>query len=253
MDPSLLVREKPSDSLELYWTTTIDCGCTSPHFRIQTDGPDLLGRNEVRVFRFGANTTTADPYTNSLRIDRVCTIAAILDLVRHLGITEEGLCADQSPSPFFRPSAVMADDTARSNLIRTVQETFKTLKPDLRPSQEQITIEHHPIIDILPFRTLRRNLITRQHDIDEDEFFEDMLSGLVCWGGAGMGKRDRQVSTGYASTGTPWDVRSWEGKLWFLKKYWALLGGEDGELVRQSEWWRSIRGDESEQENMWLG
>ncbi|GLB21885.1 hypothetical protein AtubIFM61612_002435 [Aspergillus tubingensis] len=129
----------------------------------------------------------------------------------------------------------MADDTARSNLIRTVQETFKTLKPDLRPSQEQITIEHHPIIDILPFRTLRRNLITRQHDIDEDEFFEDMLSGLVCWGG------------------TPWDVRSWEGKLWFLKKYWALLGGEDGELVRQSEWWRSIRGDESEQENMWLG
>ncbi|OJZ84341.1 hypothetical protein ASPFODRAFT_166048 [Aspergillus luchuensis CBS 106.47] len=250
VDPSLLVRDKPSDSLELYWTTTIDCGCTSPHFRIQTDGPDLLGRNEVRVFRFGANTTTADPYTNSLRIDRVCTIAAILDLVRHLGITEEGLCADQSPSPFFRPSAVMADDTARSNLIRTVQETFKTLKPDLRPSQEQITIEHHPIIDILPFRTLRRNLITRQHDIDEDEFFEDMLSGLVCWGGAGIGKRDRQVSTGYASTGTPWDVRSWEGKVWFLKKYWALLGGEDGELVRQSEWWRSIRGDESEQENM---
>lgn len=253
VDPSLLVREKPSDSLELYWTTTIDCGCTSPHFRIQTDGPDLLGRNEVRVFRFGANTTTADPYTNSLRIDRVCTIAAILDLVRHLGITEEGLCADQFPSPFFRPGAVMGDDTARSNLIRTVQETFKTLKPDLRPSQEQITIEHHPIIDILPFRTLRRNLITRQHDIDEDEFFDDMLSGLVCWGGAGIGKRDRQVSTGYASTGTPWDVRSWEGKVWFLRKYWTLLGGEDGELVRQSEWWRSIRGDESEQENMWLG
>ncbi|KAI3082961.1 hypothetical protein CBS147353_2556 [Aspergillus niger] len=253
VDPSLLVSDKPSDSLELYWTTTIDCGCTSPHFRIQTECPDLLGHNEVRVFRFGTNTTTADPYTNSLRIDRVCTIAAILDLVRHVGVTEEALCADESLSPFFRPTAVMVDEAAKRNLIRTVQETFKSLKPDLRPFQEQITIEHHPMIDILPFRTLRRNLITRQHDIDEDEFFDDMLSGLVCWGGAGIGKRDRQVSTGYASTGTPWDVRSWEAKVWFLKKYWSLLGGEDGELVRQSEWWRSIRGDDIEQENMWLG
>ncbi|RDK40671.1 hypothetical protein M752DRAFT_337180 [Aspergillus phoenicis ATCC 13157] len=200
VDPSLLVSDKPSDSLELYWTTTIDCGCTSPHFRIQTECPDLLGHNEVRVFRFGTNTTTADPYTNSLRIDRVCTIAAILDLVRHVGVTEEALCADESLSPFFRPTAVMVDEAAKRNLIRTVQETFKSLKPDLRPFQEQITIEHHPMIDILPFRTLRRNLITRQHDIDEDEFFDDMLSGLVCWGGAGIGKRDRQVSTGYAST-----------------------------------------------------
>lgn len=31
----------------------------------------------------------------------------------------------------------------------------------------------------------------------------------------------------------------------FLKKYWALLGGEDGELIRQSEWWRNIRGDDT--------
>ncbi|GKZ23195.1 hypothetical protein AbraIFM66951_000717 [Aspergillus brasiliensis] len=252
VDPSLLVRKKSNDNLELYWTTTIDCGCTSPHFRIQTEGPDLLGHTEVRVFRFGTKTITADPYANTLRIDRVCTIAAILDLVKHVGITEEALCADESLSPFFRSGAGTLDDTGKNSLVRTVQETFKTLKPDLRPCQEQITIEHHPIIDILPFRTLRKALITRQHDVDEDEFFDDMLSGLVCWGGAGIGKRDRQVSTGNASTGTPWDVRSWEAKVWFLKKYWALLGGEDGELVRQSEWWRSIRGEDSE-ENIWSG
>jgi hypothetical protein len=130
-------------------------------------------------------------------------------------------------------------------LVKTVQGTFKTLKPDLRPTIEQITVRHHPYIDILPFPMLRNNLITRQEEFDEDEFFHDILVGLVCWGGSGVGKKDRDTSTGYASTGTPWDVRSWEARAWFLKKYWSLLGGEDGELVRQSEWWRGIRGDDT--------
>lgn len=162
----------------------------------------------------------------------------------YVGSTEEIICADKSLSPFFLSSAESADDMVKANAICTVQGIFKTLKPDLRPSSEQITVNHHPYIDILPFPTLRKNLITHQEEIDEDGFFHDMLTGLVCWGGAGIRRKDRQDSTGYASTGAPWDVRSWEAKVWFLKKYWTLLGGEDGELVRQSEWWRSMRGDD---------
>lgn len=176
---------------------------------------------------------------NHLRIETVCTIDALFALVAHVGITEEMLCADESLSPFFQFSPESADGMAS-----TVQGGFKTLKPDLRPNDEQITVKHHPYIDILPFPTLRKNLITHQEEMDEDEFFHDILTGLVCWGGAGVGKKDRQNSTGYASTGTPWDVRSWEAKVWFLNKYWKFLGGEDGELVRQSEWWRNIRGDD---------
>ncbi|PWY93868.1 hypothetical protein BO94DRAFT_458570 [Aspergillus sclerotioniger CBS 115572] len=243
IDPSLLALDKPNDSLELYWTTTIDCGCSSPHYRVWTECANPHG--EVRIFRFGSSAPIADPYANNLRIDRVCTVAALYTLVTHLGIDEEVLCADEALSPFFRSTAGLTDDVTKANIISTVQGAFKALKPDLRPSSEQIAVEHHPWIDILPFPTLRKNLITHQKDIDEDDFFHDMLTGLVCWGGAGIGKRDRQLSTGYASTGTPWDVRSWEAKVWFLKKYWMLLGGEDGELVRQSEWWRSIRGDDS--------
>ncbi|KAI4121308.1 MAG: hypothetical protein LQ338_006439 [Usnochroma carphineum] len=150
-----------------------------------------------------------------------------------------------SLSPFFCSSAESADDMVKANMICTVQGIFNTLKPDLRPSREQITVKHHPYIDILPFPTLRKNLIAHQEAIDEDEFFYDMLTGLVCWGGAGIGRKDREDSTGYTSTGTPWDCRSWEARVWFLKKYWTLLGGEDGELVRQSEWWRSVRGDDA--------
>ena len=124
-------------------------------------------------------------------------------------------------------------------------ENIQDTEADLRPNSEQVTVKHHPYIDILPFPTLRKNLIIHQEEIDEDELFQDLLTGLVCWGGAGIGRKDREDSTGYASTGTPWDVRSWEARVWFLQKYWTLLGGEDGELGRQSEWWRGIRGEDT--------
>lgn len=190
----------------------------------------------------------ADPYTNNLRLDTICTLSALVDLGLHVGLTEELLCAEESLSPFYRLSITDYSDNdatcQQNSMINTVQQIFRTLKPDLRPNREQITIKHHPQIDILPFPTLRKNFIMHQDRIDEDEFFQDVLSGLVCWGGAGpTGKRDREENTGYISSGTPWDVRSWEAKEWFLRKYWGILGGEEGELVRQSEWWRGIRGD----------
>lgn len=243
IDPSLLTHDKHNDGLDQYWTTTIDCGCSSLHVQIRTQSADPASYGEVRILSFGPSATTADPYANSIRIETICIAAALYTLGTYVGITEEMICADTSLSPFFWPSAESADDMVKA--ICTVQGMFKTMKPDLRPNSEQITVKHHPYIDILPFPTLRKNLITHQEEIDEDEFFQDMFTGLVCWGGAGIGRKDREDSTGYSSTGTPWDVRSWEARVWFLKKYWTLLGGEDGELVRQSEWWRSIRGEDT--------
>lgn len=245
IDPSLLIRDKQNDGLSPYFTTTIDCGCSSPHVQIQTEAPGSFSSGKIKILSFGPNVTTPDPYANTLRVETVCTLAALYTLGMHVGITEELLCADESLLPFFRFSADSVDDMIKANMICTVQKIFQTLKPDLRPSSEQITIKHHPYIDILPFPTLRKNLIIHQGEVDEDEFFLDILTGLVCWGGAGIGRRDREESTGYASTGTPWDVRSWEARVWFSNKYWTLLGGEDGELVRQSEWWRSIRGEDT--------
>ena len=245
IDPSLLVRAKHNGDIVPYSTTFIDCGCAGSHVQIWTQGPDPFSSGKVKILSFEPSATPADPYANNLRVETVCIIAALYHLGMHVGITEEMLCADNSLSPFFQSSTESADDMVKANTICTAQRVFKTLKPDLRPSSEQITVEHHPYIDILPFPTLRKNLIIQQEEIDRDEFFHDVLTGLVCWGGAGIGRKDREASTGYASTGTPWDVRSWEAKAWFLRKYWTLLGGEDGELVRQSEWWRSMRDDDT--------
>ncbi|PYH45891.1 bZIP transcription factor [Aspergillus saccharolyticus JOP 1030-1] len=245
--PSFLVPEthnKRSDGA--HCTSIIKCGCPRPHIRVQTRGPYPFRSGEIRFLSLGTGAPTADPYTNHIRIDTLCTVTALYDLGLHIGVNESMLCADESFSPFYRPSAGSADSLANASMIGTVQKIFKALKPDLRPSREQITIPHHPSIDILPFPTLRKNLLMHHDELDEDELFDDLITGLVCWGGAGMGRRDRHDSIGCHPTGTPWDVRSWEAKVWFLKKYWTLLGGEDGELVRQSEWWRGIRGEEVE-------
>ncbi|EEQ30949.1 hypothetical protein McanMca71_003502 [Microsporum canis] len=241
VDGSLIIYDKYDHCFQSDWAATIDCGCSSPHFQIETQGLNPFYTGNIRILRF--ERSAADPYANNLRLEQLCTLSAIHDLGLHVGISEAAVCADESLSPFFRPIMESTDDTDKESAITEVKQMYKVLKPDLRPNCEQITIQHHPYIDILPFPTLRKNLITHQAEVDEDEFFFDMLSGLVCWGGAGIGRKDRDSSTGYASTGTPWDVRSWEAKAWFQQKYWSLLGGEDGELVRQSEWWCSIRGD----------
>ncbi|KAL6230562.1 hypothetical protein BDW75DRAFT_234313 [Aspergillus navahoensis] len=236
-------RSDHTNRPSLAWTTTIDCGCSNPHFTLQSGGPFSAN---PRQFKILATMQIADPYVNNLRVDQHCTLTALSLVVEHVGIAMDEICAEESPSPFFRADTSAADPLAKANVVAAVQKAFKTkLKYDLRPTKEQITIDHHPIIDIYPFPTLRNNLVTRQGMYDEDQFFHDSLTGLICWGSAGVGQRDRNISTGKASTGTPWDLRSWEAQEWFLKKYWGLMGGEDGELVRQTEWWRSIRGDDA--------
>lgn len=245
VDPSVLVNDHHQAGLDQCSTTaSVKCNCANPHFLVLMSVPGPFSTTEVRVLKVGPLAPAPDPYTNRLRLETTCTLAALDALRLHVGIAEEMVCDDESPSPFYRSIGSSEDSAFRENMIRTVQRTFKTLKPDLRPSSEQITVDHPPYIDLLPFQTVRKNLVLRQHEVDDGEFLVDILTGLVCWGGAGLGKRDRNASTGYASTGSPWDCRSWEAKGWFLKKYWSILGGEDGELVQQSEWWRSIRGEE---------
>ncbi|KAL4940839.1 hypothetical protein BDV06DRAFT_195838 [Aspergillus oleicola] len=230
----------PGDRPGSYWTTTIQCGCQHPHFQLQTSNPGSFNSGDVWLLSLEQNSHVPDPFTNNLRLDMVCNITALWAIGAHLGVSEEEVCEDDAISPFFQPGAEASDA-----VIKTTQALFKTLKYDLRPTKEQITISHHPFIDIFPFPTLRKNLITQAGEYDEDQFFHDTLTGLVCWGGTNIGKKDRNASTGKASTGTPWDSRSWEAHAWFVNKWYSLLGGEDGELVRQTEWWRSIRGEDA--------
>lgn len=229
-------------------TTTVACACHRPHLQITSHRPSLDGSVEVTVLDIAVEAPeaigTPDPYMNHIRLDNLCTLAAMDMLRLQVGLTEDMMCSDDVPSPFYRQIRATAHSNSRTKMVDAVQKSFQALHPDLRPCTEQITVPHPPHVDALPFQTLRRNLITRQNEVHSAEFLNDLLTGLVCWGGTALSKRDKDTATGLATTGTPWDCRSWEAKEWFLRKYWSLLGGSDGELVRQSEWWCSMRGEE---------
>lgn len=243
---SHLIHDQNAASRSHYWVGLIDCGCVRPHVQVSSETARDWG--DMKVLSIGPSFCTPDPYMNALRIERICILEAIMANCLQLGITEEMFCGQDAISPFFRPGGNKAiDGPGADSMVTTVQRIFKTLKPDVRPIREQVTMMHRPVIDVLPFPTFRKNLIESGDAIHEEELYHDLLNGLVCWGGAGVGKKDRDASTGRISTGTPWDSRSWEAAPWFLQKYWSLLGGEDGELVRQSEWWRNMRGDEVEE------
>ena len=249
IDACQLVHDKDSVLGSQPWISYTECGCLQPHVQVSSLGPRVY--KDLHAEKDGPRPCSADPYANTLCVERMCIIRAVWANCLHIGITEDMFCDDDAVSPFFRPSTRKSVDASRSDsMVKSIQNIFKTLKVDVRPIREQITNQHHPMIDVLPFPTLRKNLITNGGTVDEDELFDDLFNGLICWGGAGVGQKDRDCSTGKVSTGTPWDNRSWEGRTWFLQKYWTLLGGEDGELVQQSEWWRSMRGDETD---IWTG
>nr|POE74060.1 hypothetical protein CFP56_72364 [Quercus suber] len=243
IDPLLQLEESTRNQ---QWASYLNCGCPILHVQVISSA----GSKEYRELREGRKEHTRfppDPCASILRVERHCIVQAVLSICAHIGITEDMFCDEHAVSPFFRPTGRSLNDTGEnSSVVEKVQSIFKVLKQDVRPIREQITHLHRPMIDALPFPTFRKNLIITGTPIDEDEFFHDLLNGLVCWGRAGVGRRDYDMSTGHVSTGTPWDCRSWEGRTWFLRKYWTMLGGEEGELVRQSEWWRSTRGEEED-------
>lgn len=251
IDPSYLTMTnygRPDTQREYLSTTYVDCGCAVRHVEVRTKGLGCYDKG-VELIRVGESKAFSDPYMNHIRIEAMCTISAMWENCLQLGISEWVLCDEDSQSPFYRPgpstNLITSHNTeAIDGVVRTVQSIWKTLKPDIRPIKEQITIPHHPCLDIFPFPTFRKNVLKATVLVDEDEFWCDAMHGLTCWGGAGIGRADRKGATGRASTGTPWDHRSWEAKPWFIRKYWIVLGGEDGELVRQSEWWRGTRSED---------
>jgi hypothetical protein len=171
-----------------------------------------------------------DPYMNTLRIDIICVVSAMLQNCLQLGITHAMYCSDDAISPFYRPHTDA--EPGQGAVVSAVQRGFRALHFDLRPTHKQIVIEHHPFLDAIPFKEIRDNIIDNMDNMDEDEFFHDSLNHLTCWG-----------SVAGAHTGSPWDARSWEATEMFLQKWSHIVGGEDGELTRNSRWWRSLRGE----------
>ena len=177
-------------------------------------------------------STLPDPSINYITVTGLSYIAALKQLCEHAHIPLDTVTDESSQSPFYIP---------RDLNVEYEQEppNFPAhLKPDMRPTLTQQDIPHHPCYDLLPWPVFRSKLIMAcsldPPLIDEDDLCLDIMNdGIRCWGSA-MTMHGR-------GEGAPWDSRSWEAMPWFLEKWEVLTGGKDGEMWRNSEWWRFMR------------
>ncbi|KAI5926014.1 hypothetical protein F4810DRAFT_657109 [Camillea tinctor] len=120
---------------------------------------------------------------------------------------------------------------------------FKDLPPppdsiphSLRYTELQKTIPHDPWIDIIPWPTLRDNLLRHKGTVDEEDLCMDVAGGLY----EGF---DDVEAHGIIIWGEPWSETGWEVTEGFARKWAFLLRGCD-DLIRSTNSYREARGDE---------
>jgi hypothetical protein len=223
--------------------TLVDVDCSTPHDNGEgcaTNSTQL--RTDKILVLHNANkeyvASLPDIRRNNIRIKQVLFTAACVANATSLGLSLESLNCGSAESPFFRDS--VSEPAAKTACL----SDFPDLKTHLRPCATQLMYRHHPYIDVLPFPTFRERLIklacAGEPMIDEDELCKDLENdGLICWGSSLGG------GSAVAGSGAPWDIRSWEARDWFMKKWWILIGGAEGEIYKQTQWWCEMRGERS--------
>ncbi|KAH7139799.1 hypothetical protein B0J13DRAFT_558497 [Dactylonectria estremocensis] len=147
-----------------------------------------------------------------------------------LGVSEEWLLCD-AESPYCLESPSLGEHP----LQKSKPPLFDGPQ-SLRPTEMQLSIAHHPWIDLFPVPRLRDNLlaaISNEHPIDEDELCYDMVE--VTDGGV-------QDKAALIIWGEPWDPRGWEVSEPFLRKWGSLLEG-CWEMLEATNYWREKRGE----------
>lgn len=160
---------------------------------------------------------------------------------RLLGIDPSELMNHDAESPFMRTRHNHLSKKCGSyvpcldEVMEMQRHASEGLKGDMCPTLEQLTIPHHPYLDIIPWPSFRsRAIIASSMDpplINKNDLCLDLLSdGMYCRSIVGISLYGR-------GEGMPWDSRSWEAKPWFLKKWSFLVTGAD--VQQTSLWWRS--------------
>lgn len=174
-----------------------------------------------------------------LFVQQTQLFAAVMDNTLAIGVMNgpEAIFADESGSPFNKDWV----SSKGSIQLSQIRSKFSGAPRDLQPVDVQITVEHHVYLDVIPFPSFRdRALRAIAQDpplLDEDDLCRDICSneGLVVWGSQGNSRG--------MEAARPWDMRSWEPKPWFLRKYHFLVGGWEDEMWRAARWWHMMRNE----------
>ena len=111
-----------------------------------------------------------------------------------------------------------------------------TLPNSLKPTPLQRQTPHPEWIDLCPSPRMRDNAIRTMHRFSHTDLCADLLGGLA-------GRRT-DVESGLRVWSNPWEAEGWELTEGFLRK-WGFLVEGCVDLVRSTNRWRKLRGDES--------
>ena len=113
----------------------------------------------------------------------------------------------------------------------TTSAAIETWPKNLRPTYLQITVEHHPWIDLLPDPTMRDNILLLGSEFDDEPLCHDIVDN-----------RHGDQSEGLIVWGDPWDPECWEIGENFCRKWgWIVQGCHN--LFRATNKWRVSRGE----------
>ncbi|KAF3914628.1 hypothetical protein AA313_de0201795 [Arthrobotrys entomopaga] len=138
-------------------------------------------------------------------------------------------------------SHLLWDFTATSPFYGSTSSQHHDLPADLQPTVTQLTVPHHPMLDLLPWPKVRDRLITTfsmeesMWPVHKSERLD--LLRLVY----DMENSEEDGCEGVRINGTnAFDGSGWEvGEKFFAIWWWAL----DRDVVGRSNYWRSQRGD----------
>jgi Domain of unknown function (DUF3425) len=201
----------------------------------------LCGRQPATTFQsISSPSRLPDPGRNCIQFSQTKIFRACFQNAQSMGFHVQDVIMPQCihSSHFYRP-LTPADDPKKLLAAVTNPSTPAHLKPTL----PQLLYPHPAFMDLIPIPAFRARAITlsatQPHLINIRELKKDMTveNGLSYW------SSDASSGAVRGGQGQPWDMRSWEAAPWFLRKWRMLVGGEEGEVWRQSLWWQRARGE----------
>lgn len=141
-----------------------------------------------------------------------------------LGLSELWLLC-VATSPFGQR---VLDPRAKINSSSSVPDS-------LRPTELQLSLPHHPWIDVFPIPRLRDNILMASYSSEsmEDELWYDMVEMRI--------GRHSIDNPSLIVWGRSWDIRCWEATPAFVRKWGVLIEGCP-ELLESTNYWRRRRG-----------
>ncbi|KAK2594180.1 hypothetical protein QQS21_008119 [Conoideocrella luteorostrata] len=223
--------------VELIWSTLDIADCQTQSEPLPAPTSCLMGRPGSRdvltravLAAHGRYRMCQPDLSQFVDVLRFNVFYAFAHNARILGFNDDWL-KDESVSPLCKQRPHPQSQSQSQSQAMSADVPW-----NMKPTELQLAVEHHPWVDFFPCPRMRDNFLRRVRDHGEDAAFEDALCADIVDGASARTPDDVCLVT----WGKPWELSGWEVTENFLKKWPWLLEGCT-ELIASSNNWREAR------------